>query len=531
MARETRKKLDNPVLAGSSNGYSDSLDLQDAPSVEDSVTRKRKRKRSHRPLGGGFQTIIGDLPGWWVAVLLVCAPWAYGSTFPETREWLAKALCALGVFYLLSLPLRGRLPRLNWLSVLLGISILAYGWWMTWNAKLVYDPRLFYFHPGTPPVPSWPGTVDQKTSGDSMLLITGLFAAFWITADLSSSDRWRGRFWWVLSLTGVSIVLLGLAQRLSSAPGIFWRRDLECGLTFFATYRYHANAGSFINIVLPLVAAQSVYAFRKNLSGFSKVFWVIALLSVLVSACVNVSRAATVISGGVLAVFLIWQFIEMIRRRRHGSNPLQIAIVLALVIGGVWLLVQEVGFGAAYGRWAKLGETLADNFRYVVYDTIEHQVLPASGWWGFGPNTFSLIFPFFTTHLGHKIWGFWEEAHQDYLQTLVEWGFCGAALWFLFFGNTIVRASWSAWLRRHTWDTRTRLLAGASLLSIGSVLLHSMVDFPMQIASLQLFIAVVLGLVASLQFADAVRVRRVRILSEHDHVEGSDLLSSPEREE
>jgi hypothetical protein len=274
-----------------------------------------------------------------------------------------------------------------------------------------------------------------------------------------------------------------------------------------------------------------VYAFRKNLAVFFKVFWVIALLSVLVSACVNVSRAATLISGGVLAAFLIWQFFEMFRRRRQGSNILQIAIVLVLVIGGVWLLVQEVGFGGAYKRWQELGGTLADNFRYVVYDTIEHLVLAASGWWGFGPNTFSLIFPFFTTHLGHKIWGFWEEAHQDYLQTLVEWGFCGAGLWFLFFGNTIVRASWSVWVRRHTWDTRTRLLAGASLLSIGSVLLHATVDFPMQIASLQLFTTVVLGLLASLQFADGVRVRRFKSSSEEDHVEGSKLLSSPEREE
>jgi hypothetical protein len=492
--------------------------------------RVRIRRRSRRSAGGGIRTVISDIPGWLLAALLVAAPWAYGTTFPETRELLARALCCVGIIYALSLPLRGQWPRLNWVSVLLGLLILGYGWWMAWNAKLVYDPELFYFHPVAAPIRTWPGSVDQKTSADQMLLITGLFGAFWITADLSSRERWRRRLWLILSLTGVSIMLLGLGQRLSSAPGIFWRTDLECGHTFFATYRYHANAGSFINIILPFVAAQGVYAFRKDSLGFWKVFWVLALLSVLASAFVNVSRAATLISGGVLLMFLVWQFAATVRAHRNRLNILQMGIVLVLVIGGVWLLVQEVGFGKAYERWQQLGGTLADNFRYVAYDTIEHQILPQSGWWGFGPNTFSLIFPFFTVHLGHSIWGFWEQAHEDYLQTLVEWGISGAILWFLFFGNTIGRAFWSIWRQRQTWDTRTRLVAGASLLSIGSVLVHSTVDFPMQIASLELYTAVVLGLVASIQFADAVRVRHVEVpSSEQDRLQRVAFSSSAER--
>ena len=490
-----------------------------ARSATESSGRKRK-SRSRRSGNNGFRVLVEDLPGWWLVILIVAAPWAYGTTFPEGKDWLAKGLCALGGMFIVSLLLRGRLLRVSWVSLGLSFLLLGYGWFMTWNAKLIYDPHVFYFHPGSPHLPSWPGSVDQKTSADQMVLITGLFCAFWVVSDLSTRERWRRRFWLVLGLAGLSIVLLGLAQRLSGAPGIFWRTDLECGNTFFATYRYHANAGSFINLILPFVAAQCACAFRPSESGFGKVFWTVALLAVLASACVNLSRAATLISGGVVAIFLFWQFFEIVRRRGHGFNAMQIVVVLAIMAGGSWFLVQQVGFGEAYKHWQELGGALTDNFRYVAYDTIEHRVLPKSGWWGFGPNTFSLIFPFFTNSLGYRIWGYWAQAHQDYLETLVEWGYCGAVLWFLFFGNTIVRAAYSLWRRRRTWDSRTRALAVTALLALASVLIHSTVDFPLQIASLQLYASVILGILAALQYADASRHRRHRTLPGTDAFEG-----------
>jgi hypothetical protein len=468
----------------------------------------RYRKRSRKEGGGKIARGLQDLPGWWLALLLVLAPWAYGTTFPETKVWLAEALCALGPLFLLSLILQRRWPRVNWLTILLSFAILAYGWGVTWNAKLIYDPKLFYFHYGSPPVPSLPGTVDQQTSATQMLLITGLFCAFWVVADLSARERWRSRFWLVLCLTGVSIVILGLAQRLTNASGIFWRADLECGPSFFATYRYHANAGAFINIVFPLVAARCIAAFRRKSEELARPFWFIAMIAVLVSAFVNVSRAASVIALSVFILFSAHQLYEVFRTRRNQSKGL-IVILSVLAVVAVGVLVWVVGFGAAYQRWAdpRWGN-IANDSRFGAYDAIEHQMLPATGWWGLGPATFHLVFPFFTTGYGERVMGYWEYAHQDYLETLIEWGFCGAALWVLFFGNSILRGCSAFWRRQSTWDSRTRAFAVACLLSLGSVLAHAAIDFPMQIASLQLYICVVLALLTALPYADPQRIRR-----------------------
>src|ERR1700747_1023707 len=94
----------------------------------------------------GVRRIFEELPGWWLATLLVIAPWVYGATFPETKDLLAMALCGLSLPFAISLILERRWPRVNRVSVLLALIILAQGWLMTWNAKLIYDPRVLYFH-------------------------------------------------------------------------------------------------------------------------------------------------------------------------------------------------------------------------------------------------------------------------------------------------------------------------------------------------------------------------------------------------
>src|ERR1700744_1544608 len=95
--------------------------------------RERKRRsRSHRSRGNGLQVLLEDLPGWCLVVLIVAAPWAYGTTFPETKEWLAKALCWLGGVFAISVLVRGRWLRISWVSVGVSLLILAYGWWMAW---------------------------------------------------------------------------------------------------------------------------------------------------------------------------------------------------------------------------------------------------------------------------------------------------------------------------------------------------------------------------------------------------------------
>ncbi len=63
--------------------------------------------------------------------------------------------------------------------------------------------------------------------------------------------------WWVIVIAGTSISLLGLLQKATGAPMIFWATPTgppPPPTTFFATYFYHANAGAFLNLTWPFAA-------------------------------------------------------------------------------------------------------------------------------------------------------------------------------------------------------------------------------------------------------------------------------------
>lgn len=468
-----------------------------------------------------FRAMVEDAPRWWLCGLLVLSPWAYGTTDPAAKDLLAAALLALIGLFVVSLILRWRLPRMHWTIGLISFVLLAYGWFMTWNAKLVYDAGVYYFHPLSSPLPFLPGSVDRVTSSHQMLLITGLVGAFWVAADLAANPRWLDRVWLTISLTGVSLVLLGLVQRVTGAAGVFWDTNLDSGPTFFATYRYHANAGAFINLVFPLIVGRTILALRGLSSDLGKAFWTLASLMSLAAAFVNVSRAAAAITVLLAAAMVAWQVQERLRDSGVFFTKRRIGVVSLLLLVGVGLLVWSIGFHEAYSHWLELTTTIATNGRFVVYSAIAQHMLPASGWWGLGPASFELTFPFFTNSLGARVAGIWEYAHCDYLETLVEWGIIGAALWFLFFGLAIGRTAWSLCRLGACWEEQKRILTSVFLLALASVLVHSIVDFPLQIASLELYVTVMLGIVTSLGGTQLFRKSKGRRKSTRRSGQGS----------
>ena len=86
--------------------------------------------------------------------------------------------------------------------------------------------------------------------------------------------------------TGVSVVLLGLTQKLTHATAVFWGPE-NMGDTFFATWRYHANAGAFMNLVWPLLAAWTALAFLREEARWKKILLTTGLVICLAGLAVN----------------------------------------------------------------------------------------------------------------------------------------------------------------------------------------------------------------------------------------------------
>lgn len=459
-----------------------------------------------------LQGVLVDLPRWGLLGTLVSAPWVYGSTRPEGKSLLTACLLVVLGFFFLSLVARLRLPKINALSAILTGLLLLQGWIMVLNPKQKFEPALFAYINLPGAIPWLPGVVDQATAESQMLLVTGLIGAFWIASDLAASARWRTRTWWVMCLTGISLVVLGLAQRFTGARAIFWDPVADTGTTFFATYRYHANAGAFLNIVLPLIAAQAVLAcLRRHSHAASMTFWCIAALTTAACAFINVSKAAMVITAFILLVLAYQQVRQLPMEFRNWTKSKLTVIGVVFVVLLSWL-IWAFGFGDSLTRWMELKSSDTYSSRWLVDETIVRSVLPISGWWGFGPGTFQITFPFFTQQLGDRVAGVWQNAHEDYLQALMEWGYLGGAVWAALLFGGLGTAIARHLNRQKSWLREPELLSSACILSMSGLLLHAVVDFPLQIPSLQLYAAVILGFLWNLPGA---RERRKRVSKRH----------------
>jgi O-antigen ligase len=85
--------------------------------------------------------------------------------------------------------------------------------------------------------------------------------------------------------------------------------------------------------------------------------------------------------------------------------------------------------------------------------------------------------------------------HEDYVQTVLEWGWLGSGLWaLLFFGGIAVGIrSYNRYAKR-SWMPRRRVLQPLAMVALAGAALHALVDFPFQIESIQLYVATYLGL-------------------------------------
>ncbi len=467
------------------------------------------------------QGLVRDAARWLFLAALIYAPWAYGCTTPDTIRILNRVLALVLVLALSALLLRicrrrasrsgnsSRPPRilsLPPLAALAGLALVLFGWWMTWNARSVYDPDFFVFIPCRPWLEAGPGSVDAAISSASMIRVTLLLGVLFFVSKLAQDRVWLLRLWWTLAAVGASIALLGLLQKATGAEASFWKQSGNWQpASFFATYYYHGNAGAYLNLVLPPAATLVLRGFQRKTAPHVRALAVVLCLLVVAGALANTSRMGQVLTAALLlALGLYFRRITSSQEQRTSlSNALLVAGVLGLAVIAI---LSTSHLDQSLGRWRELTSTVMHDARWMASRAALASVGPA-GVFGFGPGTFRVVFPYFSQIGGQSLEGVWRFLHEDYLQTLNEWGWLGSALWaILFFGGIIVALA--HWRRETNWRPRQRLFLLAMILALLATALHALVDFPLQIASLQLYVATYLGVCwGSVQWSENKQAR------------------------
>lgn len=436
--------------------------------------------------------LLGDGPRWLLVAVLVYAPWAYGCTRPWTLPILNGVLYTVLGGWLLGCALRRQPPRIHRLLLGCVAWLGLQGWWMTLNSGWIYDDR-FQAHARTAWLPAWPGSVNYAASLPAMTGVAALLGVICLVADLARRPVWRRRLLLTMAMVGISIAALGVAQKLTGAPGIFWQAEGHAP-TFFGPYRYHANAGAFLNLIWPLVLLFLGRSLRDRRARRQSVAWAAGLAIVAAAILTNTSRASGFIAVCLLAAWGGFHALRRLRGRSEDANPTAVAGVTLALIALILGVIALGGLDATLRRWQYFDQEFSWRNPRLLAARVCVEMLPASGWLGFGPGAFKTAFPFFNRDTTAATNGVWLQAHQDYLQTLVEWGWLGAAAWAGLAFGALARLAGRHDSRRSpksASDRSVRLALAAGLLA---VLLHALADFPLQIASIQLYLAVVVGL-------------------------------------
>lgn len=440
---------------------------------------------------------------WMLLVMLVFAPWAFGSTRLWAIDWLNRGLAVALILRVVALALGGAgrfrdLPRLL-LAAVAGLLVL--GWWMTLNARGIYDSDVAVLAPLPMPLPFAVGAVDAAMALAAMTRVTALLGVLLLGWELADDAQWRRRVWMTIALTGASIAALGVWQRAAGAPTIFWedpsaRGDDSYVKSFFATFYYHANAGAFMNLCLPAAAAGLLRALSRRTPPLELALWIGAAVVFILASVINTSRAGQFIALALTIAIMLWPARGLLlftwtRQRRTLAWTLgAVGLVLIVVLLAVGLEVQ-------LGRWHRTAQEIGSGTllgtRLLAQQAALHAV-PDAGFCGFGPGSFEVIFPYYTLYLGDRISGIWRYLHADYIQTLLEWGMVGTVLWSIIFFGGLARG-WQAYRDAGAEvSSQHNLFLPAVLLALAGVAVHALIDFPLQIASIQLYAVVYLGL-------------------------------------
>lgn len=449
--------------------------------------------------------------------LLVFAPLNFGSTRSGGPGLLAGGCAAATALWLCSLALRREVPALpRWATVGAALVVAAA---LPWLAGWVEPTSVLRFTAAhfARIAQRWPHSLVWSTPANTLALTVALAVAVLPLLDLARSRRWALAFAVALAGTAAAIGVLSLAQSFTRAPGMLGQREPGLATNFAGTFYHHTSAGAYFNTAWPLAVALAVLA-AANLGPNRSGRWRfgLALGGGLVLVAAHGSHVSRFPQVAALAVLpFLWRGLALGRRANFGwgLGAVVAAATLAAFAGrggeivSRWELLVSPRLAAPQApppppeRWAAVmrddlvvpGRTSTgpfgdrgESWRTALRAIAERPLL------GHGPDNWRgaashhSADPFVRTFFLYL-----QFAHQDVLQSAVEWGVVGAAgCWTLLLGGLIAVAR----TRGPATGLRSALALAAAC-GLAAVLLQSQLDFPLRIPAVA-FNAVVLSALA-----------------------------------
>jgi O-antigen ligase len=302
----------------------------------------------------------------------------------------------------------------------------------------------------------------------------------------------------------IGLTLIFLAMAISFYAIYQWMKDSDYVWRFIKPYPHRGSGtyicpnhlAGFLEMLLPLSLS---YTLAGRLKPATKVCTGYAALVIAGGIAVSGSRGGWLATAPALlvlfGVFLCYR-----------SYRLPAALTLVLILAG-GLLFSSKSF-LVHLRLKQLPDQqakIAEDMRFALWQPAV-RMWQEHLWWGVGPAHYDARFP------GYRPEGVQLRpirAHNDYLNTLADWGLAGAALVASAWGLLGIGV-YKTWLRTRIrsgdlggerGSNRFAFLLGASV-GLLAILFHSVADFNMHIPANAILVVALMALLSScLRFA------------------------------
>jgi O-antigen ligase len=324
-----------------------------------------------------------------------------------------------------------------------------------------------------------------------------LYISYAVLCFLASQTLVRGsqarRLALIVSIYGAVVASFALVQGISSNGKLYWLRQPRMGGWIYGPYVNHNHYAGLMEMLIPiplvLSLTQLASARARNLAATAAAVMVGTIF-------LSGSR------GGMLAIVieLLILGVTLVQHRRGWRTTIGVGLFVAIVAGLlIWVggsdLSQRIA-SAEPSRSEISGDVRSDINRDGLRMFLKKPIL------GWGLGTFPVVYPQFRSFYTNF---FVNEAHNDYLQVLVEMGLLGVATMVLF----IIVAFKQAIQKLKYWTSDINGAAAlACLLGMSGILVHSAVDFNLQVPANAALFYVLCTVAASPRFLKPARRHR-----------------------
>jgi len=308
-----------------------------------------------------------------------------------------------------------------------------------------------------------------------LLRLTAYFLVFFLTTQAFRTRSELTKLVWFLIIFSFLVSVLAIIQFFTSSREIYWIEAFQTGGESFGPYVNRNHFAGFVELTVPLGLAMMLFrgVHREQLP-------LTALLTIVPISALILSGSRGGIIGfafemGVLGLLVLSRRSRAWKSRRVIAAGFIALLALAMV---VW-----VGADRAIAKFSNLKSpevTLARRVsmeRGALHIFWDHPIV------GCGTGALVDVFPAYETAYDGRLV---DHVHNDYLETLAETGIlgglCGATFLILLFREG--RRAFTA-----EQGHFSRAFHAGALAAVSGILLHSVVDFNLQIpANVLLFL-------------------------------------------